>query len=168
MNLIVACDQDWQIGHAGELLFRISDDLKRFKALTTGHPVILGRKTLMTFPGGKPLPNRSNVILSRNPDYACPGATVVRNLRELAAELERLGDPEAFVIGGADVYRQLLPYCRQAYVTRVQRRFDADRDFPDLDAHPDWELVDEGPELLSDNLPYRYCLYRNQNVRKLP
>lgn len=168
MNLIVACDQEWQIGRAGELLFRISDDLKRFKALTTGHPVILGRKTLMTFPGGKPLPNRANVILSRNPDYTCPGAVVVHNLHELADELERLGDDEAYVIGGADVYRQLLSYCSQAFVTRVQKRFEADRDFPNLDTHPDWELVEEGPELMSADLPYRYCMYRNQNVRKLP
>jgi len=168
MNLIVACDLDWQIGHAGELLFRISDDLKRFKALTTGHPVILGRKTLATFPGGRPLPNRTNIILSRNPDYHCPGAIVARNLTELGDALNEAGNPEAFVIGGAEVYRQLLPYCTKAYVTKVFQNFDADSTFVNLDQQPNWTLVEEGPMLQDGTLTYQYCLYENKRVRILP
>lgn len=168
MNLIVACDLDWHIGLAGELLFRISDDLKRFRALTTGHPVILGRKTLATFPGGRPLPNRVNLILSRNAYFQCPGAIVVRSLKQLSEALEEIGDPDAFVIGGADIYRQLLPYCRKAYVTRCLQRFPADSGFPNLDEHPDWLLFEEGPLLTADPLTYRFCLYENQQVRQLP
>ena len=168
MNLIVACDLDWNIGQAGKLLFRISDDLKHFRALTTGHPVILGRKTLATFPNGLPLPQRENLIMSRNPQFTCFGATVVHNLEQLHAELLRIGDPEAFVLGGADVYCQLLPYCRKAYVTRVFASFSADRSFPDLNVHPDWIMLEEGPLLTSDTLTYRFYIYENQKVRKLP
>ena len=168
MNLIVACDLNWQIGRGGDLLFRIPDDLKRFKSLTTGHPVILGRKTLATFPGGRPLPNRPNLILSRNRSYRCDSAIVARSLKQLRKKLEAIGDPDPFVIGGSEVYRQLLPYCHRAYVTKVYRQFEADSTFPDLDAHPDWTLSEEGPVLAHEDLEYRFCLYENQHVEPLP
>ncbi len=168
MNLIVACDLDWHIGREGELLFRIPDDLKRFKTLTTGHPVILGRKTLATFPGGRPLPGRPNLILSRNLAYRCEGATIVRSLKQLRARLDGFGDPDPFVIGGEEVYRLLLPYCHHAYVTRVYQRYQADRSFPDLDSHPDWILREEGPLMQHESLAYRFCLYENLNAGPLP
>lgn len=168
LNLIVACDLEWNIGRGEELLFRISEDLKRFKALTTGHPVIYGRRTLASFPKGKPLAGRPNLVFSRNPDYTCSGATMVRSLETLAAELERLGDPEPFVIGGGTIYRQLLPYCRTAYVTRVLSVIPGDVRIPDLDHQRDWFLAETGPVKTVDGLTYRYDCYRNRHPLPLP
>ena len=107
MNVIVAVDQNWAIGKDGDQLIYLSEDLKRFKSLTTGHPVILGRKTLATFPGGRPLKGRRNLILSRNTDFAPEGAEVFSDVETLRAAAPE----DAFVIGGASVYRQLLPWC---------------------------------------------------------
>ena len=105
MNVIVAVDQNWAIGKDGDQLVYLSEDLKRFKSLTTGHPVILGRKTLATFPGGRPLKGRRNLILSRNTDFAPEGAEEFSDVEPLRAAAPE----DAFVIGGAAVYRQLLP-----------------------------------------------------------
>ena len=115
MNVIVAVDQNWAIGKDGDQLVYLSEDLKRFKSLTTGHPVILGRKTLATFPGGRPLKGRRNLILSRNTDFAPEGAEVFSDVETLRAAAPE----DAFVIGGASVYRQLLPWCDTAYVTKI-------------------------------------------------
>ena len=104
MKTIVAVDENWGIGKDGEQLIYISADLKRFKALTMGHPLILGRKTLATFPGGRPLKGRRNLILSRNPDFAPEGAEVYRDMDTLLANVTE----DAFVIGGASVYVALL------------------------------------------------------------
>ena len=110
MNVIVAVDQNWAIGKDGDQLVYLSEDLKRFKSLTTGHPVILGRKTLATFPGGRPLKGRRNLILSRNTDFAPEGAEVFSDVETLRAAAPE----DSFVIGGASVYRQLLPWCDTA------------------------------------------------------
>lgn len=159
MNVIVAVDQNWAIGKDGDQLVYLSQDLKRFKALTTGHPVILGRKTLATFPGGRPLKGRRNLMLSRNPDFAPEGAEVYPNLDELLAAAP--GD--AFVIGGASVYAALLDYCETAYITKIDEAFpEADRFFPDLDAHRSWRVVEEGPELEENGVRFRYVTYKKQ------
>lgn len=132
MNVIVAVDENWGIGKDGDQLVYLSQDLKRFKALTTGHPVILGRKTLATFPGGRPLKGRRNLILSRDPAFAPEGAEVFRDLEALRSAVSE----DAFVIGGASVYEQLLPWCDTAYVTRIHAAFPADVVFPNLDRVP--------------------------------
>ena len=156
MQAIVAVDQNWAIGQDGDQLCYLPPDLKRFQRRTTGHPVLLGRKTLATFPGGRPLKNRRNLILSRNPDFAPDGAEVFRD-----AETLRAAAPEdAFVIGGGAVYQQLLPWCDTVYVTRLERTFSADTHFPDLDNHPDWRLAGtEGP-YDHQGLTFRYDTYR--------
>ena len=115
MNVIVAVDRNWAIGKGGDQLVYIPADLKHFKALTTGHPVILGRKTMATFPGGRPLKGRPNLILSRNPDFAPEGAEVYPDLEAL---LDRAPE-DSFVIGGASVYSALLDRCDTAYVTKI-------------------------------------------------
>ena len=157
MNLIVAVDRSWAIGRDGDQLCYISADLKRFQALTTGHTVILGRKTLATFPGGRPLKNRRNLILSRTPGFAPEGAQVFSGLEELLAEAEE----DSFVIGGASVYRALLPRCDTAYVTKIDAAFPgADAFFPDLDADPHWVAAEEGEPLEQEGLAFRYVTYR--------
>ena len=115
MNLIVAVDQNWAIGKDGDQLVYLKEDLKRFRTLTSGHTVILGRKTLATFPGGRPLKNRRNLILSRNPHFQAERAEVFPSVEELVKQ----ADGDAFVIGGASVYEQLLPYCDTAYITKI-------------------------------------------------
>ena len=157
MNIIVAVDENWAIGRDGGQLIYISEDLKRFKALTTGHTVILGRKTLATFPGGRPLKGRCNLILSRDPGFAPEGAEVFRDLPSLLAAARS----DAFVVGGASVYAALLDKCDTAYVTKIGGRFpEADCFFPDLDASPEWEVAEEGPELEEEGLTFRYVTYR--------
>ena len=157
--LVAAADEDWGIGRDGDQLLYLREDLKRFKALTLGRGVILGRKTLATFPGGRPLPGRRNLILSRNPSFHPKGAEVFHTLEELLAAA-----PEgARVIGGGEVYRTLLPWCGTAYVTRIQGRFPADTRLPNLDADPGWARVEESEPLEQDGVQYRYVTYRRRN-----
>ena len=155
MNLIVAVDENWAIGKGGDQLVYISADLKRFKELTTGHPVILGRKTLATFPGGRPLKNRRNLILSATPDYAVEGAEVFPDVQSLLANAPE----DSFVIGGESVYRALLDQCDTAYVTKIHAGFPADRYFPDLDTHPDWTVSEESEILEEDGVRFQYVTY---------
>ena len=157
MNLIVAVDQSWAIGKDGDQLIYIPEDLKRFKSLTTGHPVILGRRTLATFPGGRPLRGRRNLILSGSPGFAPEGAEVFSSLDALLAA----APADSFVIGGASVYAALLDRCDTAYVTKIGRSFPgADCFFPNLDARPEWRIAEESPELEENGVRFRYVTYR--------
>ena len=156
MELIVAADRNWAIGKDGDQLAYISEDLKRFKALTLGRPVILGRKTLATFPGGRPLKGRRNLILSRDPGFRPEGAEVYASMEALLAAAP--GD--SIVIGGASVYRALLDACETAHVTRIDREFPADTWFPNLDEDENWELVQEEGPFADGALTYRYLTYK--------
>ena len=158
MNLIVAVDQNWAIGKDGDQLVYLKEDLKRFRTLTSGHTVILGRKTLATFPGGRPLKNRRNLILSRNPQFQAEVAEVFSSVEELVQR----ADGDAFVIGGASVYEQLLPYCDTAYITKIHAGFPADTYFPDLDKSEEWEIVQESESLEQDGIAYHYVTYRRK------
>ena len=155
MNLIVAVDRNWAIGKDGDQMIYLSEDLKRFKALTLGHPVILGRKTLATFPGGRPLKGRRNLILSTNPSYSVENAEVLPSVEALL----EIAPQDAFVIGGESVYRALLPHCSTAYVTKIDAAFPADRYFPNLDEDPAWELKQQSEELEQDGVKFRYLTY---------
>lgn len=176
MNLIVAVDNNWGIGWHDQLLFRIREDMKRIKALTTGKVIILGRKTLQTFPGGQPLANRTNIVMTRQPDFQAEPAIIAHDLSELATILAGFPDDELFVLGGSSIYRQLLPYCRQAYVTRVDLAGPADSHFPNLDAYPGWRLIREEACVLPGvihassgdepaDIPCRFCLYEHTAPR---
>ena len=156
MNLIVAVDQNWAIGKGGDQLCYLKEDLKRFKELTLGHAVILGRKTLATFPGGRPLKGRDNLILSRDPHFEAEGAQVFHDMDSLLA----VAPADSFVIGGESVYRALLPYCHTAYVTKIMSTFSADVWFPNLDDDSAWEIIQEEPPLEQDGLVYRYVTYK--------
>lgn len=155
MNAIVAVEENWGIGQNGDLLARISADLRRFKELTIGHAVILGRKTLQTFPGGRPLTGRENLIMSTAMDAAPEGAKVFRDLGSLLADAPK----DAFVIGGASVYCGLLPYCDRVYVTKIHKSFPADAFFPNLDDKGDWQVTEtEGP-FEENGLRFSYVTY---------
>lgn len=155
MNVIVAVDENWAIGKDGDQLIYLKEDLKRFRTLTSGHTVILGRKTLATFPGGRPLKNRRNLILSRNPQFQAEGAEVFSAVEELVQQ----ADQDAFVIGGASVYEQLLPYCDTAYITKIHASFPADTYFPNLDQSEEWKVTEERESLEQDGISYHYVTY---------
>ena len=148
MCLIVAVDKFWGIGEKGRLLIRNKYDLGRFKSLTTGEIVVYGRKTLETFPGKKPLPGRTNIVLTRDPNFAVEGAIVVHSLDELKKVLAEIQAKQkkkikVFVCGGASIYEQLLPYCEIAYVTHFDAAVEgADAFFPRLDEMPNWHIAE--------------------------
>ena len=157
MIAIAAVERSWGIGLRGELLLRNKADMKRFRERTMGHPVILGRKTLESFPGGRPLPGRENLILSTTMEAAPEGAKLFRDLDSLLD----YAPADSFVIGGGEVYRQLLPYCHEAQITYVDAHLAADAFFPDLDAHPQWELAEEeGPFETEEGVPFTFRTYR--------
>ena len=158
MNVIVAVDENWAIGKDGDQLCYIPADLKRFQKLTTGHPVLLGRKTLATSPGRRPSKNRRNLILASQQDFAPEGGEVFHTLEAALAA----APADTFVIGGESVYRQALDRCDTAYVTKIQKAFPADRYFPDLDADPAWTIAEtEGP-YEHEGLTYFYVTYRRK------
>lgn len=161
MNAIVAVDNHWAIGNKGSLLVRIPMDQKYFRQMTIGKVVILGRKTLATFPNGLPLPGRTNIIMSRNQNLKVKGATVVHSLEELMDELKQYASEDVFVIGGDDIYKQLVPYCDTVYVTRIDYRYAADAYFPNLDELPSWTLTEEGEENTYFDLEFTFCKYEN-------
>ncbi|MBR0091032.1 MAG: dihydrofolate reductase [Lachnospiraceae bacterium] len=162
MQAIVAADANWGIGRDGTLLVRIPADMKRFREMTTGKVVVLGRKTLQTFPQGRPLPDRDNIILSRNPDFRVKGAAVVHDLSELQKLLADVPQDDVFCIGGAQIYELLLPQCDVCHVTRLERSYHADAFFPDLDRDPAWELAEESEEQTCFDTVYTFCTYRRK------
>ena len=160
MIAIVAVDKNWGIGKDGEQLIYIPEDLKRFKAFTTGNAIILGRKTMYTFPGSKPLKGRRNLILSRTPDFAPEGAEVFPGLEEL---MEHVTDPDnTYVVGGASVYHTMIGQCDRAYVTKIDAEYPADCWFPNLDEDPNWVVESEGEWLEQDGVRFRYVNYRRK------
>lgn len=161
MIAIVNVTENWGIGLEDHLLVNIRADLKRFRELTVGKTVIYGRKTLETFPNQKPLKGRRNLILSQNPDFSAENAEVFLNINLLLEAIKNLPADEVFVIGGECVYRQLLPYCSAAYVTKTDGVFPADRFFPNLDELPNWKAEDCSPRLEENGTQYRYIYYVN-------
>lgn len=162
MNLIVAVDSNWAIGNKNELLIRIPNDHKHFREETTGKVVVLGRKTLETFPQGLPLKNRTNIILSANPDYQVKDAIVVHSVEELLEELKNYRDEDIYVIGGDSVYKQLLPYCNIAHVTRIDHAYEADAYFPNLDEDEAWEITADSDEQTYFDIPYQFVKYERK------
>ena len=155
MQAIVAVSQSWGIGKGEDLLFRLPSDLRRFKAMTTGHTVIMGRKTLDSLPGGKGLPHRRNLVLSRQSDFAPDRAEVIHSVEDIL----KTAEDDAFVIGGQQVYEQLLPYCARVHVTKVLSDPEADAFFPDLDKLPEWKVASVGEMLTENGLSFQYVEY---------
>ncbi len=162
MNLIVAVDRNWAIGNQGDLLIRIPNDHKFFRQETMGKVVVLGRKTLETFPQGLPLKGRANIILSANRDFKVKDAAVVHSLEELLEELKGYKDGDIYVIGGESVYRQMLPYCNVAHVTKIDHSYQADSYFPDLDRMPEWKVTAYSEEQTYFDVAYQFVKYERK------
>ena len=160
MIAVLSADKNWAIGYKGELLVRIPNDMKMFRNLTTGNVIVRGRKTLESFPNAQPLPNRVNIVMTQNPDYEAKGCVIVHNTEELMEELKNYPDKQIYVVGGESIYRELLPYCEEAYVTRIDYEYQADRYFPNLDEMEDWELYEEGEEETFFSIEYYFNKYR--------
>ena len=165
MNAIVAVDANWGIGRGNELLFTLRGDLKRFREITTGGTILLGRKTLETFPGGRPLPKRRNVVLTKSTHLELEGATVVHTIDELLDSVKDEDPDSVFVVGGGTVYTALLPYCKRVYMTRVDATAgEPDTYFPNLDKLPGWEVEKEEPPIEENGITYRFVDYINKNI----
>ena len=159
MNLIVAVDKNWAIGMGNKLLVSIPQDMKFFRETTKGKVVAMGRKTLESFPGGQPLKNRVNVVLTSDKKYNVKGTVVVHSIDEMVEELKKYNDEDIFVIGGESIYRQLLPYCKTAYITKIDHAYQADTFFPDLDQDPQWQMTKISDEQTYFDLEYVFTIY---------
>ncbi|MCR4693462.1 MAG: dihydrofolate reductase [Firmicutes bacterium] len=160
MKLIAAVSENWGIGKDNRLLFDIPKDMKFFREKTMGKTVILGRKNLESFPGGKPLKNRINVVLTRDENFQCEGVITAGGVDELLA-LPCI-DEDAFVIGGESVYRQLLKFCDVCYITRVHESADCDKFMVNLDESADWELVSETEKMEDNGHIISFCVYKRR------
>lgn len=159
MNIIVAVDRHWAIGRGGQLLVSIPADQKLFREETLSKVIVMGRKTLMSLPGGQPLYGRTNIVLSKNPDYTVKGATVCHSVEETLEVLLQYPPEDVFIIGGATIYEQFLPYCDTAHVTYIDYQYQADTYFPNLDIDNEWELDLESEEETCFDLCYTFRRY---------
>ena len=162
MNLIVAVDNNWAIGSKNRLLVSIPADHKFFRQETTGKVVVLGRKTLETFPQGLPLKNRTNIIMSTNSDYHVKDAIIVHSKEELLEELKNYKSEDVYIIGGESVYRLMLPYCDVAHVTKIDHEYEADAYFPNLDELDEWEITADSEEQTYFDLAYEFVKYERK------
>ena len=158
MKLIVAVDKNWAIGKNNKLMWSIPADMKFFRETTQGNVVIMGRKTLESFPQGQPLKNRVNIVISRKPDYQVKGAVVVHSVEEAVEESKKY-EGEVFVIGGESIYRAMLPECDTALVTQIDPAFDADTYFPSLDQDDEWQMTKISEEQTCFDLEYYFTVY---------
>lgn len=160
MKLIVAVDKEWNIGNKGDLLFRLPLDMKFFRTQTTDKVVVMGRKTLESFPNGKPLKNRVNIVLSRDKSYCVEGATVVGDVDELKETLKNYDTDNVYVIGGEAIYRLLLPLCDTAVITHVDEvAREADKKFPAL-SEKEWKLNRVFDEAEDNGYRVKWCEYK--------
>ncbi len=160
--LIASADENNGIGKENALLVRFTEDMKHFSAQTTGHTVIMGRKTFQSLPNG-PLPNRSHIVLSRNKYFSAEGATVVHNLHELFDVVEGAKE-KLFVIGGASIYKELLPFCSRAVITHIEALYAADAFLPELSVSSGWICVEEGLWQVSKS-GVKYCIKEYERLR---
>ena len=159
MNAIAAVSLNWGLGRDNELLFHISEDMKRFRAMTSGGTVIMGRRTLDSMPGGRALPKRRNIVITRDPAFARDNVEVAHSVEEAVA-LAACDDPDkVWVIGGGEIYRALLPYCHICYITRVYQTPQCDTFFPDLDTMPQWQVLRSEAILSDGEVDYQFVDY---------
>ncbi len=162
MKMILSADRNWAIGKDNKLLVQIPADMKMFREKTTGKAVVMGRKTLESFPNGLPLKNRTNIVLTRKQEYKVKDAIVVNSKAELDKELKKYDSDDIYIIGGESIYRMLLDECDTAYVTKIDYAYEADTYFPNLDEDVNWEIVEESEEQTYFDLEYRFLEYKRR------
>jgi len=166
MKAIVAVDKNWGIGKDNDLLFSIPLDMAFFREQTRGKIVVMGSKTLKSFPNSQPLKNRINIVFHRGND-AYDGAIVVKDLAELSEVLKNYNLDDVFVIGGGSIYKLLLEYCSEALITKVEADGDATVFFPNLDENKDWVLTKTSKKQESNGYTFKFTTYKNNNIKTL-
>ncbi len=166
ITAIVHADREWGIGKGNDMMFSLPKDMKFFRQTTINHTVVMGGKTLRSFPNQKPLKNRVNIVLTRG--QVCDECVVARSYEELFSLLKERENEEIYIIGGGEIYERLLPYCNEALVTKVDAVGGAEVFFPNLDAHPDFICVDEGVPVEDNGYTVRFTRYQNKNPKNLP
>ncbi len=161
MKIIVAVDKNWGIGRKNALLVHIPNDMKFFRSETLGKVIIMGRKTLESFPQGQPLAGRTNIVLTKDMNYKVKDAIVVHSVEEAIEKAKEISD-DIYCIGGDSVYRQFLPYCDLAYITKIDHAYEADSYFPNLDEDPQWEMTAESEEQTYFDLTYAFTTYQKK------
>lgn len=159
MNLIVAVDSNWAIGKDNDLLVSIPADMKFFRETTTNKVVVMGRKTLESFPQGLALKNRTNIVITRDKSYKVKDAIVVHSIEEALEKVKEFNQEDVYVIGGATIYEQLLPHCTTAHVTKIDHAYEADTFFPNLDENSEWEKTGISDEQTYFDLEYYFVKY---------
>ncbi|MCH5281623.1 MAG: dihydrofolate reductase [Lachnospiraceae bacterium] len=163
MKFILSADKNWAIGNKNNLLVRIPNDMKNFRTITTGNVIVMGRKTLESFPQGQPLPNRVNLVLSKDASYQVKGAITLTSIEALFEELKKYPDKEVYVVGGGSIYKQLLPYCDQAIVTKIDEAYEADTYFTNLDELDEWKITEESEEQTYFDICYTFVTYERRS-----
>ncbi len=166
MKGIVVVDKGFGIGKSNGLLFRLPIDMKRFSQMTMGNVIVVGYNTLMSFPNGKPLKNRTNIVLCPERDLNIENAIQVKSLNELFTKLAEFDTDKVFVCGGARLYNTLTPYCTDFFVTKVDEYGGAEVFIDDFDVSPDWEKVCETTPICDNEHSTTYCHYVNKNVKE--
>ena len=162
MNLIAAADLNWGIGKDGGLLISLPGDMKYFKEKTSGKVVIMGRATLESLPGGKPLPNRTNIVLTTNKDFEREGCVIVHDMDELAAACKDYAPDDIMVIGGEQIYMQLIRRCDKLYITKILEEFEADKHLMNADRMKSFELVSESDVMEEKGVQYQFLVYQKK------
>lgn len=165
MKAILHADKEWGIGKKNGLMFSIPADMKFFRETTTGNVVVMGSNTLKSFPGGKPLKNRTNIVLYPNGEKR-EDCKIVDSLEELFAEIKKYDTDKVFVIGGAMMYKTLLPYCSEVFVTKVDAVGGADAYFENLDTNPSFKLVYQSDPVETNGYTVHFTTYKNLNLKE--
>lgn len=159
---ILNCDKNFGIGKKNGLLFSLPLDMKYFRETTKGHAVAMGENTLLSFPGSKPLKERTNIVLSQDPTHNYPGVTNIHDFFEFVQAIQQIGENETiFIIGGASIYRQTLSIVDEVYLTKVNADGGAEVFFPNLDEDPNFVCYDEGTPLMDNGYEIRFTKYKN-------
>jgi len=162
MNMIVAADKNWGIGRDGGLLTHLPGDLKYFKERTLGKVVVMGRKTLESLPGGRPLPGRTNIVLTANPFFEKEGCTVVNSLDQLREECAKYEPENVMLIGGAMVYNMLMEECDSLFITKIYEEFDADAFIKNADELEDYKVVWASEMQEENGIQYQFLEYKRE------
>lgn len=159
MNIIVAVDKNWAIGYQNKLLISIPEDMRFFREETTNKVVVMGKRTLQSFPGGRPLKNRTNIVLTSDRNFQAEDAIVVHSMEEALEEIKKYKSEDVYIIGGAKIYNQFLEYCDVAHITKIDYAYQADTYFPNLDEKEDWVVAAESDERTYYDVEYQFFKY---------
>lgn len=163
MNIIVAVDKNWAIGNQNKLLISIPEDMRFFRDETTNKVVVMGKTTLNSFPNGRPLRDRTNIILTTDKNFKAEGVIIVHSVEEALETLKNYKSEDIYIIGGASVYKQFLDYCDVAHITKIDYTYHADTFFPNLDEKPEWEIAAESDERTYYDIEYAFYKYVRKN-----